>query len=33
MLVVDATQRAKTSSNHSATLVLHQALRKILEHI
>jgi alanyl-tRNA synthetase len=26
-------QRAKTSSNHSATLVLHQALRKILEHI
>ncbi|RXM48620.1 alanine--tRNA ligase [Flavobacterium sp. YO12] len=28
--VVDATQRAKTSSNHSATHLLHQGLRKIL---
>ncbi|MDL2144816.1 alanine--tRNA ligase [Flavobacterium tructae] len=28
--VVDANQRAKTSSNHSATHLLHQGLRKIL---
>ncbi|MGE8342602.1 MAG: alanine--tRNA ligase [Flavobacterium sp.] len=28
--VVDAIQRAKTSSNHSATHLLHQGLRKIL---